>query len=125
LGDAPQALGDVPGQHLKQIDAIGLWMWKPEVLAHVDSYLTQIGKLAPRCQAMLGVDTTGLQEQEMLEWVRMPVSLMQKQCEQALAWLHSGRIEGIVVYGGTTLDLGFEAVDWTREWIRGVAPTKV
>ena len=40
-------------------------------------------------------------------------------------WLHSGRIEGIIIYGGTTFDLGFEAVDWTREWIRKVGPTKL
>jgi len=112
-------------EHLKQIDVIGLWMWKPEELANVDSYLTQIHKLAPHCRVMLGVYTTALQEHKTPEWVGMPVPLMQKQCEQALAWLRSGRIEGIIVYGGTTFDLGFEAVDWTREWIRKVAPIKL
>ena len=112
-------------EHLKQMDVIGLWMWKPEELANVDSYLTQLDKLAPQSRKMVGVYTTALNEGKTPEWTGMPVPLMQKQCEQALGWLRSGRIEGIIVYGGTTFDLGFEAVDWTREWIRKVGPTKL
>lgn len=107
-------------EHLKQIDVIGLWMWKPEELANVDSYLTSLHKLAPQCRIMLGVYTTALNEHKTPGWTGMPVPLMQKQCEQALAWLRSGRITGIIVYGGTTFDLSFAAVDWTREWIRRV-----
>lgn len=110
-------------EHLKQIDVIGLWMWKPEELANVGSYLTGIEKLAPQCRKMLGLYTTALNENKTPGWTGMPVPLMQKQCEQALEWLRSGRIEGIIVYGGTTFDLGFEAVDWTREWIRRVGDT--
>jgi hypothetical protein len=111
--------------HLKQIDVIVLWMWKPEELESVDSYLTRLDKLVPQCRKMLGLYTTALNEHKTPAWTGMPVPLMQKQCEQALGWLRSGRIEGICVYGGTTFDLGFEAVDWTRQWIRKVADTKL
>ena len=112
-------------EHLKLIDVIALWMWKPEELASVDSYLAQLDKLAPQSRKMVGVYTTALNENKTPAWTGMPVALMQKQCEQALGWLRRGRIEGIIVYGGTTLDLGFEAVDWTREWIRKVGPAKL
>jgi hypothetical protein len=112
-------------EHLKQIDVITLWMWKPEELENVDAYLTQIEKLAPQCRRMLGLYTTALNENKTPGWVGMPVPLMKKQSEQALEWLRGGRIEGIIVYGGTTFDLGFEAVDWTRQWIRKVADTKL
>jgi hypothetical protein len=112
-------------EHLKLIDVIALWMWKPEELDKVDSYLTQLDKLAPQSRKMVGVYTTALTENKTPAWTGMPVPLMQKQCEQALGWLRSGRIEGIIVYGGTTFDLGFEAVDWTREWIRKVGQTKL
>ena len=112
-------------EHLKLIDVITLWMWKPEELDEVDSYLTKLDQMAPHCRKMVGVYTTALNEKKTPAWTGMPVALMQKQCEQALGWLRSGRIEGIIVYGGTTLDLGFEAVDWTREWIQEVAPTKL
>jgi len=90
----------------------------------VVSYLTQLDELAPQCRKTLAVYTTALNEVKTPEWTGMTVPLMQKQCEQALRWLRGGRIGGIIVYGGTTLDLGFEAMDWTREWIQKVAPTK-
>ncbi|MGA2077699.1 MAG: hypothetical protein ABSH52_29770 [Terriglobia bacterium] len=112
-------------EYLKLIDVITLWMWNPEELANVDSYLNKLDQMVPHCRKMLGVYTTALQENKTPPWVGMPVPLMQKQCEAALAWLRSGRIEGIIVYGGTTFDLGFEAVDWTREWIKKVGPMKL
>jgi len=112
-------------EHLKQIDVITLWMWKPEELANVDSYLNQLDKLVPGCRKIVGLYTTALNEGQTPAWTGMPVPLMQKQCEGALGWLRSGRIEGICVYGGTTFDLGFEAVDWTRQWIRKIADTQL
>jgi hypothetical protein len=112
-------------EHLKLIDVITLWMWKPEELAEVESYLTKLDQMAPHCRKMVGVYTTALNEKKTPAWTGMPVALMQKQCEQALGWLRSGRIEGIIIYGGTTLDLGFEAADWTREWIQRVGATKL
>ena len=112
-------------EHLKLIDVIALWIWKPEELADLDSHLTRLDKLAPHSRKMLGVYTVALDEKKTPAWTGMPIPLMQKQCEQALGWLRSGRIEGIVIYGGTTLDLGFEAVDWTREWIRRVGQIKL
>ena len=112
-------------EHLKFIDVVTLWMWKPEELANVDSYLTSLENLAPQCRKMVGVYTTALDENKTPQWTGMPIPLMQKQCEQALGWLRSGRIEGIIIYGGTTFDLGFRAVDWTREWVRKVAGMKL
>jgi len=112
-------------EHLKLIDVITLWMWKPEELADLDTHLTRLEKLAPHCRKMLGVYTVALDEKKTPAWTGMPIPLMQKQCEKALEWLHSGRIEGIIIYGGTTVDLGFEAVDWTRKWIRGIGETKL
>jgi hypothetical protein len=112
-------------EHLKFIDVVTLWMWKVDELANVGSYLTSLEKLAPQCRKMAGVYTTALHENKTPRWTGMPVPLMHKQCEQAQGWLRSGRIEGIIIYGGTTFGLGFEAVDWTREWICKAADTKL
>ena len=112
-------------EYLKLIDVITLWMWKPEELADVDSHLSRLDELAPHSRKMLGLYTVALNEKKTPSWTSMPIPLMQKQCEQALEWLRGGRIEGIIIYGGTTLDLGFEAVDWTRQWIRKVADTQL
>jgi hypothetical protein len=50
---------------------------------------------------------------------------MKYQCEAALRWLHQGRIEGIVFLANTQEDLGFESVEWTRDWITKVGDTPV
>jgi hypothetical protein len=112
-------------EYLKLIDVITLWMWKPEELAEVDAHLSRLEKVAPQSRKMLGVYTVALDETKTPAWTGMPIPLMQKQCEQALRWLGSGRVEGIIIYGGTTVDLGFEAVDWTREWVLKVGDTKL
>ena len=112
-------------EYLKLIDVITVWAWKPEEIADMDSYLTKLDHMAPGCRKIVGVYTTALQEPKMPPWISMPIPLMKKQCEQALGWLQSGRIEGICIYGGTTFDEGYPAVDWTREWIRKVASMPV
>lgn len=112
-------------EYLSLIDVITLWTWKTEELAKLDSHLAQLERLMPKSRIMLGVYTVALNEKNTPAWTGMPIPLMRDQCEQALEWLRSGRIEGIIVYGGTTLDLGFESVNWTREWIQKVADKKL
>ena len=55
----------------------------------------------------------------------VPVSAMQFQREMGLKWLHEGRIEGLVFLGNSVEDLGYECVDWTRDWIQKVGDTQV
>ena len=112
-------------EHLKLIDVITLFMWRPEDLADVDGHLTKLEQLVPGCRKIVNVYTAALQDNRNPPWLSMPIPLMQKQCEEALGWLRSGRIEGICIYGGTTLDVGYEAADWARDWIRKVADTKL
>ena len=44
---------------------------------------------------------------------------MRKQCETGLNWLRQGRIDGMIIYG-TAMDLGWESVEWARDWITKV-----
>jgi hypothetical protein len=53
----------------------------------------------------------------------LPVELMELQCETGLKWLRQGRIEGIIFLGNTTMDMGFESVEWARKWIEQIADT--
>lgn len=55
----------------------------------------------------------------------LPIARMEQQCEAGLRWLRAGRIDGTIFLGNTTLDLGFEAAEWAREWIQKVGPTKL
>jgi hypothetical protein len=112
-------------EYLRLIDVITFWIRKPEDLADEDSCLTKLEKLVPHSRKMLGVDTCAIDRTKTPPWTNLSIPLMQKRCQQALGWLRSGRIEGIVIYGGTTIDLGFESVEWTREWIQKVGDTKL
>jgi hypothetical protein len=47
---------------------------------------------------------------------------MAHQCGLGLKWLREGAIEGIVFLASCICDLGLEAVEWTRQWVREVGP---
>ncbi len=54
----------------------------------------------------------------------MPVPLMKLQCESGLKRLGEGRTDGIIFLGNTVMDLGYESVAWTHDWIRRVGDTR-
>ena len=48
----------------------------------------------------------------------MPVDLMEKQCQLGLKWLNDGSIDEMVFLASCICDLDFDAVKWTRNWIK-------
>jgi hypothetical protein len=120
-----QGLNSPIAEYLKLIDVITYWIRRPEDLADQDACLTKLEKLAPHCRIMLGVDTFAQNRGQTPAWTDRPIPLQEKLCEEALGWLRSGRIEGIIIYGGTTLDVGYQAAEWTRQWIKKIGDTKI
>ncbi len=43
---------------------------------------------------------------------------MKFQCDKYYSWILKGYIEGIIFCSNCCADLGLEAVEWTREWIK-------
>jgi len=121
----PRGLDFPIADYLKLIDVITFWTRGPEELANQDSDLTKLEKLAPHSRIMLGLDTFADDRTKTPEWTSRPIPVHEKLCEQALGWLRSGRLEGIIVYGGTTIDVGYESAAWTREWIQKIGETKL
>jgi len=112
---------DLPiADHLAVIDTVTLWTWKSADLANLDRNLSMLERLAPRARKMLGCYLVDYDE-----GASVPIPAMQQQCEQSLRWLRDGRIEGMVFIGNTVMDLNFEAVEWTREWIQKVGETRL
>ena len=103
--------------YLDLIDVITLWPWETAELANLE-------KLAPKSRKLLGCYTASLDPKGTPRWTAMPVPIMQQQCETGLRWLREGRIDGIIIYG-TAMDLGWECVDWVRDWTQRVGETKV
>jgi hypothetical protein len=106
--------------YLELIDGIALWTWRPEDLAHLASNLARAEKLAPHLKRSLGcymVDFTKKQS--------IPIPAMQQQCELGLKYLRENRIQGMVFLNNCVMDIGFEAVQWTRRWIDKVGDTRL
>ena len=106
--------------YLRLIDVVTMWAWEPAELTNIESNLKKMERLAPHARKMLGcylVDYTAKRS--------TPVSAMKLQCETGLGLLQQKRIEGMNFLGNTTMDLDFEAVEWTREWIKRVGETEL
>ena len=99
---------------------VTLWNGKPEDLVNLESHMKRAEKAAPKARKMLGCYVVDYGRKQ-----GIPVPTMQLQCETGLHWLQERRIEGIVFLGNTTMDLGFESVEWTRQWIQKVGDTKL
>ncbi|MGI6417079.1 MAG: hypothetical protein ACOX1P_15560 [Thermoguttaceae bacterium] len=102
------------GDYLDLIDVVTLWCG-PKDVVNLEANLKRAEASAPKCQKMLGcyvVDYAGKRG--------LPVELMKLQCETGLKWLRQSRIEGVIFLGNTTMDLGFESVEWARKWIEQI-----
>ncbi len=106
--------------YLELIDVVTLWTGNPAELANLEVNLKKAETLTPKARKMLGCYVVDYGRKQ-----GIAVASMKLQCETGLRWLRQGRIEGMIFLGNTTMDLGFESVDWTREWIRQVGDTKL
>jgi hypothetical protein len=110
--------------YLNLIDVVTLWTWETAELANLEANLAKLEELAPRSRKLLGCYTANLEPHGTPRWTALPVPVMQRQCETGLRWLRAGRIDGIIIYG-TAMDLGWECVDWTRDWIQRVGEARL
>lgn len=111
--------------YLKLVDVVTLWTWETADLTKLDANMALLEKIAPKSRKMLGCYTAEYSGKRTPAWTGMPVHTMQRQCDFALRCLRDGRIEGIIIYGCTTMDLGWESVDWTRRWIQQIGEMPV
>ena len=102
--------------HIAEVDHLCMWTWRPEDLKHLEANFTALEKIAPDKQLYLGCYMYGFCESKPL-----PVALMQRQVELGYQWLKAGRIKGIIFLATPNVDVGLEAVEWTRQWIHNHA----
>jgi hypothetical protein len=111
-------------EYLSLIDVVTLWTWETAELANLETNLAKLEKLAPRSRKLLGCYTADYDRQRTPWWTALPVATMRQQCETGLKWLRQGRIDGIILYG-TAMDLGWESVEWARDWLARVGDEKL
>lgn len=112
---------DLPlADYLELMDVVTLWTGRPEGLADLEANLKKTERLAAKARRMLGCYLVDYRRKQ-----GMPLAAMQLQCRAGLRWLQQGRIEGIIFLGNTVMDLGFESVEWVRQWIEEVGPMEL
>lgn len=112
---------DLPlADYLELMDVITLWTGRPEGLANLEANLKKVERIAPKARRMLGCYLVDYGRKQ-----GMPLAAMELQCRTGLLWLQQGRISGIILLGNTTMDLGFESVEWARQWIEKVGPMEL
>lgn len=75
----------------------------------LEANLTALEKLVPGkpiCQGCYTYDSDACRP--------LPVDLMQQQTQTGLHWLREGRTRGMIFLATPNVDVGLEAVDWTR-----------
>ena len=106
--------------YLNLIDVLTVWTGSPADLANLEANWKKLEQLAPKAKKMLGCYLVDYGQKK-----GIPPDAMRFQCETGLRWLKQGRIEGMIFLGNTVMDLGFESVERTRQWIRKVGDTKL
>ena len=99
--------------HIAEIDELCMWTSPAANLKNLEANFFALEKLAPGKELFLGCymyDFSGRKP--------LPVALMQQQVELGHRWLKEGRISGMIFLATANVDVGLEAVDWTRQWIR-------
>ncbi|MBC8876480.1 MAG: hypothetical protein H8E44_44190 [Planctomycetes bacterium] len=106
--------------YLDEVDQVSLWTWRPADLDRVTENLTALEKLVPGRPVLLGCYMYDFDQRKSL-----PVERMKMQVELGYRWLREGRIAGMIFLATPNVDVGLEAVEWTREWIVQVGDEKL
>jgi hypothetical protein len=104
---SPRAQG-----HLDEVDEVCMWTWKPEDLKNLEANLSALEKLIPAKPIFQGCYMYDFDACR-----PMAVELMKMQTETGYRWLRQGRIQGMIFLATPNVDVGLEAVEWTRQWI--------
>lgn len=113
---------DLPvGPHLALCDKVTFWTWKAQQLEGLEEGFGRFERLVPDGRGKV----LGCYMWDYGAKRPMPLELMQRQCELGLRWLEERRIEGMIFLASCICDLGLDAVEWTRQWIRQAGPHEV
>jgi hypothetical protein len=111
--------------YLKECDVLTFWTWHSSNLKDLEKNFEETEKVASQCGCKLMLGCYMYDYGDGGNSKPLSVSLMKKQCEQALQWLRQKRIEGIIFLASCVCDMDLEAVEWTRKWIKEVGDEKL
>ncbi len=101
--------------YLSYCNQISLWTWHASDLEDLGANLARLEAIAPEHELFLGCYMWDLGPR-----APMPLDRFQRQCEQGLKWLRSGRITVMIFLASCYCDLELDTVEWLRGWIAEV-----
>lgn len=101
-------------KYLELFDVISYWNMKaPAEFAEIDRDFGKLIALTPGKRRMLGCYMWNYGDGKALT-----VAEIRMQCEKYHEWIKAGKAEGIIFCSNCCADLGLEAVEWVRRWIK-------
>lgn len=94
-------------------DVITHWTWNGRDLIRLEENLARVRELAPGKRYFAGVYMWDYGAGQAL-----PVETMQAQLEVCYRLIREGLLEGLIFCSNCIADLGLEAVEFTRNWIK-------
>jgi len=105
--------------YLQLLDGVTFWS-SAAGLVHLADNLAKLKQIAPHLKVIQGCYMVDFKKKASL-----PIPAMRQQCEFGLQALKDKRIEGMMFLSNGVMDVGFEAVEWTREWIQKVGDMQI
>lgn len=106
--------------YLEHLDVATLWTWYGENLKDLEKNLSWLEEHAPGKRFGVGLYMWdyGNSKPYTREQVEYQLCVFQK-------WLLEKRIDIVFVCSNCTMDVGIEAVDWTRDWVARVGDLEI
>jgi len=111
------SLGTHLAECIAEVDVINLWSWHARDTVGLERHVSRLENDFPNKPILLGVylyDYGGKR--------RMPLYLLEKQCELARKLAHAGRVAGIVFL---TIHDDPEAIDWVAGWVKRIGNEEI
>ena len=100
--------------YLKIFDVITYWNMRASAeFSELDDDIAKVIRRTPGKRRLAGCYMWNYGEGKPLT-----IPEIQAQCEKYHSWIKKGYIEGIIFCSNCCADLGLEAVEWTRNWIK-------
>ena len=100
-------------KYFDKFDVITFWTWKGSELVRAEKNFARIKELAPGKRIMAGCYMWNYGETKPLTGEEMRC-----QTDLYLKLLKNKTIDGIIICSNCIADLGIEAVDWMKQWIK-------
>jgi hypothetical protein len=100
-------------RYLEYVDGVSFWIWEPENLPNMTSYVARCHELSGHKPMVVGLYFYDFSKDRPLTNDRMAA-----QTETAANLVATGECQGICFLSSSVMDVGLESVEWTKRWIR-------